>query len=116
MDNYLDVYVTVGVNGLLTAYSMEEQPGMIHVLSLEEPIDYLNWAVKEGILIHYPEDVSYGAPETKQPAEEIRALQEQNALVMKYVADSLNSQDAIKRMVSELFLETAKNLGGETNE
>lgn len=116
MDNYLDVYVTVGVNGLLTAYSMEEQPGMTHVLSLEEPVDYLNWGIDKGILVHYPENVPYGAPETKQPAEEIRALQEQNALVMKYVADSLNSQDELKRMVSELFLETAKPTGGETHE
>lgn len=95
---------------------MEEQPGMLHVLSLEEPVDYLNWGVKEGLLVHYPEDVAYGAPETKQPIEEIRALKEQTALTMKYVAESLNSQEQLKHMVSELILKTAEKSGGETNE
>lgn len=69
----LTLWVTVGANGLLTSYSLIEQAEMIKIISSEEPVDYLNWGIREGRLVHYPEDVP--EPVYEEP---IKELQEQS--------------------------------------
>lgn len=102
MDNEITLWVAVGSNGLLTAYSLVERENMEQVVSNEEPIDYLNWGVQDGRLVHYPENIPYIPEKT-----DIEVVKQQNAQTSLTIVQ-------IKQQLAKMALALVK--GGANHE
>ncbi|WP_086325805.1 XkdX family protein [Enterococcus faecalis] len=54
----IKIWITMDENQMLTDYSLTAKENYIEIEVTEEPRDYLNWGLRNGELIHYPDDLN----------------------------------------------------------
>lgn len=54
----IKIWITVDENKMITDYSLTFKENYIEMEVIEEPKDYLNWGLRNGKLVHYPDDLN----------------------------------------------------------
>ncbi|MET1201239.1 XkdX family protein [Enterococcus faecalis] len=54
----IKIWITVDENKMITDYSLTFKENYIEIEVTEEPKDYLNWGLRNGKLVHYPNDLN----------------------------------------------------------
>ncbi|MBG4115618.1 XkdX family protein, partial [Pseudomonas aeruginosa] len=54
----IKIWITVDENQMLADYSLAAKENYIEIEVTEEPKDYLNWGLRNGKLVHYPDDLN----------------------------------------------------------
>ncbi|EOV2558271.1 XkdX family protein [Enterococcus faecalis] len=54
----IKIWITMDENQMLTDYSFIAKKNYIEIEVNEEPKDYLNWGLRNGKLVHYPDDLN----------------------------------------------------------
>lgn len=54
----IKIWITVDENQMLADYSLAAKENYIEIEVTEEPKDYLNWGLRNGKLVHYPDDLT----------------------------------------------------------
>ena len=54
----IKIWITVDENKMITDYSLTFKENYIEIEVTEEPKDYLNWGLRNGKLVHYPDDLN----------------------------------------------------------
>ncbi|EJJ0982666.1 XkdX family protein, partial [Enterococcus faecalis] len=54
----IKIWITVDENQMVTDYSLTAKKNYIEIEVSEEPKDYLNWGLRNGKLVHYPDDLN----------------------------------------------------------
>ena len=54
----INIWVSTNEFGMLTDYSLSEKKDYQKIEVTEEPVDYLNWGIRNGKLVHYPKDLN----------------------------------------------------------
>lgn len=54
----IKIWITVDENQMLADYSLTAKENYIEIEVIEEPKDYLNWGLRNGELVHYPDDLN----------------------------------------------------------